>query len=138
LPLTLVAEGSVDITGNPSIVPAVAGMPAYSAVAGTDLRLAGNSETNYVGLFYAGDQLELAGEPRIHGQLIARNNGDFGSPVVRPNPAQNNLVRLQAGSMMLSGGATIVYHGGGGLSWLTLAGWRECRGSDPDNPCGPP
>lgn len=54
-------------------------MPAYSAVAGTDLRLAGNSETNYLGLFYAGDQLELVGEPRIHGQLIASNNGDFRS-----------------------------------------------------------
>lgn len=42
---------------------AVVGMPADSAVAGTDLRLAGNLETNSVSLFYAGDQLELAGEP---------------------------------------------------------------------------
>ena len=138
LPLTLIAEGWIDVTGTPNLVPSLIGAPAYSFVAGTDLRLAGNPGTTYSGLLYAGDQIDFTGNPNVNGQVLANNNGDLGYPPNPADPAQNNLIRLQAGSMAISGNVTITYNGGGGLTSLTLAGWRECRGGDPDNPCGVP
>jgi hypothetical protein len=137
LPLTLIAEGWVDITGTPEIVPALTGSPTYSVVAGTDLRVSGDSATVYWGLLYAGDQIDFAGDASVVGQVIAKNAGDLGFPANPADPAQNNLVRLQDGTMAISGNARIRYDGGG-LGALAVTGWRECRGSDPDNPCGIP
>lgn len=137
LPLTLIAEGWVDFTGAPRIVPALAGYPAYTVVAGTDLRLSGNPGASYSGLFYAGDQADITGNATLVGQLIAKNAGDLGFPPVAEDPAKNNLVRLQDGGMTIAGNARIVFHGMGGLGALAVVGWRECRGLDPDNPCAP-
>lgn len=129
LPLTIVAEGWVDVTGTPNMVPALGGTPAYAIVAGTDLRLSGNPGTLYEGVFYAGDQIDFGGNPTINGQVIAKNRGDAGTP--------DNLVPLQGGSMAISGNVTINYNGGGMMA-TTVQGWRECRGPDPDRPCGAP
>jgi hypothetical protein len=138
LPLTLIAEGWIDVTGTPNLVPALAGTPSYSFVAGTDVRLAGNPGTTYSGLIYAGDQIDFTGNPNVNGQVIAKNNGDLGYPPNPASPGQNNLVRLQGGYMVISGDVRVTYDGGGGLSSVSLTGWRECRGPDPDNPCGIP
>lgn len=138
LALTVVSEGYVDITGSPSLMPALAGTPSYSVVAGTDLRLAGNPTTTYTGVFYAGDQVDFSGNPNVVGQVIAKNQGDLGYPPNPARPGENNLVRLQGGYMALSGNPRVSYDGGSGLGVITLVGWRECRGSDPDVPCGAP
>lgn len=135
LPLTLIAEGWVDVNGA-NIVPAALGTP-YSVVAGGDLRLSGNSATTYLGVFYAGDQIDFNGDLRVFGQVIAGNNEDLGYPPLPSSPARNNLVLREAGSMAIRGSPTITYDGGGLVS-VTLKGWRECRSADPDNPCGPP
>jgi hypothetical protein len=138
LPLTLIAEGWIDVGGTPNLVPALVGVPSYAFVAGTDVRLAGNPGTTYSGLIYAGDQIDFVGNPNLNGQVIANDNGDLGYPANPANPAQNNLVQLDGGFMTISGNPTITYNGGGGLTSLSLLGWRECRGDDPDNPCGVP
>lgn len=137
LPLTLVAEGWVDISGTPRLVPDLAGAPSYSIVAGTDIRLAGNPGNAYQGVFYAGDQIEFVGNPLIQGQVVAANRGDLGYPSDASDPARDNLVRLQDGFMSISGNVTIRYDGGSGLSSSGPSGWRECRGPDPDDPCEP-
>jgi hypothetical protein len=138
LPLTLIAEGSVDFTGAPRIVPALMSFPAYAVVAGADVRLAGNPGASYTGLFYARDQIDFTGNPTLVGQVIAKDAGDQGFPAVPADPAQNNLVRRQDGAIALGGNARIFYDGAGGLAGVAITGWRECRGPDPDDPCGLP
>ncbi len=138
LALTLFAEGSVDFRGAPRIVPALTGYPAYTVVAGADVRLSGEPGASYTGLFYATDQLDFTGSPTLVGQVIAKNAGDLGFPSVPTDPAQNNLVQRQEGGMALGGNARIFYYGAGGLAAVAVTGWRECRGVDPDDPCGLP
>lgn len=137
LPLTLIAEGWVDVTGAPNLTPALVGPPAFSIVAGTDVRLAGDPGTTFQGLFYAGDQVDISGNPTVVGQVISANRGDLGHPADPDKPALGNLVLRQDGYVSLSGNVTIVYDGGSGLSGSGLLDWRECRGPDPDAPCGP-
>jgi hypothetical protein len=73
----------------------------------------------------------------VVGQLIAKNAGDRGHPDNPANAGANNLVQLEDGVMVLRGDARITCPGGG-LGSVLLTGWRECRGDNPDNPCGVP
>jgi len=133
LPLTLIAEGWIDISGNPEMIPALtlAGA-AYSAIAGTDLKIGGNPVNGFRGAFYAKDQFDISGNPILAGQVIAGNQGDLPFP----NPAGINLVELKAGGIMeISGNPTIVNSEVDAVLFSAQSGWRECRGSDPLNPC---
>jgi hypothetical protein len=137
--MTLVAEGSVDLAGGLQIVPAIAGLATgYAVVAGGDVRLAGDESTHYFGVFFATDQLEIVGKPTIAGQLFARNRGDLGYPPDPASAATRNLVRLQRGVMELAGDFALRYDGVSGLLSTRITTWRECRGPDPDDPCGLP
>ncbi len=140
--LTLVAEGSVDLAGGVRIVPATAGLTmghaGVAVVAGGDLRIAGDESTFYLGVFFASDQLEIVGNPTITGQLFAKNRGDLGYPPDPASAATRNLVRLQRGVMETSGDFALRYDGVTGLVSTRITTWRECRGQDPDNPCGVP
>ena len=137
--LTLVAEGSVDLAGGVRIVPAIAGVTTgYAVVAGGDVRLAGDESTLYLGVFFASDQVEIVGQPTIAGQVFAKNHGDLGYPPDAASPATRNLVRLQRGVMELSGDFALRYDGVTGLLSTRITTWRECRGPDPDDPCGRP
>jgi len=140
LPLTILARGHVDVTGNARTRPDlfVSGLGAASVglgiVAGTDIRFTGNFEQaadNAV--YYAAHQVDVTGTPLITGQLMALNLAD--TPY--PNPGGSNLVQLNAaGQMVLSGSPTINF-GGNGMQSIRALQWRECRTSnDPDNPCG--
>jgi hypothetical protein len=137
LPLTLFAEGHVDVSGTARFVPEIEGTPAWSIIAGTDIRLAGAPGTSYQGVFYAGGQIEFVGSPLVLGQVIAANLSDVGFPPDLSDPARNNLVRLHDGFMSVGGDVTIRYDGASGLTSSGLTGWRECRGPDPDSPCAP-
>jgi hypothetical protein len=130
--LSLIAQGWVDISGNPSMQPDLTlGGKQYSVIAGKDLKISGNPSNPYQGLFYAGDQISLSGNPTVNGQVIVKNTAD--NPF--PNPGGINLVQLQAGGYMdISGNATITYNGLGGLAAVNRIGWRECRGANAD-PC---
>lgn len=139
LPLTILAEGWVDISGSPDTTPAlsVAGLGltnvGLSVVAGTDLRMRGSSTQVGGAVYYARHQIDLAGTPNIDGQLMAANVADTAFPV----GTGTNLVPLNgAGQMVITGNATISF-GGNGAQALRALQWRECRTSnDPANPCG--
>ena len=131
--LTLIADGWIEISGNPNIAPDLTiGSKTYSMVAGTDLKISGNPGTTYEGIHYAGHQIGFSGNPNINGQVFANNQDD--TPY--PNPGGINLIVLDAdGFMSISGNPTINYSGTGGAVAVTKAGWRECRGPNPANPC---
>jgi len=129
LPLTLLAEGWINVSGNPRTTPAlVSGTLAVSMLAGTDLRLSGNPSTTYRGLHYARHQIDFSGNPALNGQVIAANLADTGTP-------QNLVERKQGGFIEVSGNPSIYYDGFGLTSGLTRLSWRECRGPNPANPC---
>lgn len=140
LPLTILARGHVDITGNVKTTPDlfVSGLGASNVglgvVAGTDIRFTGNFEQGVgTAVYYAAHQIDVAGTPLINGQVIALNQADT------PYPAAGgtNLVQLNnAGQMVFSGSPTINF-AGNGMQSLRARQWRECRTSnDPNNPCG--
>ncbi len=133
LPLTLIAEGWIDTSGNADIISDLTqGTVSYTLIAGTDLRISGNPDFPSPGLFFAGDQLKISGTPDISGQVIAANRDD--QPF--PNPGGTNLVVLSGGFMQISGNTTITFdEDSTGLMLPTVLGWRECRGANPTDPC---
>ncbi|MDA2925005.1 hypothetical protein MYX65_10220, partial [Acidobacteria bacterium AH-259-L09] len=132
IPLTLIAEGWVDISGNPEMEPALTlEGKGYAAIAGYDLKIGGNPVNAYKGVFYAGHQIGFSGNPEIVGQVIAASQDD------KKFQGTNNLIKLDSdGFMEISGNATITYDRLGAIVKLKVGGWRECRGADPANPCG--
>ena len=132
--LTLIAEGWISISGAPTIVPALTqGSVSYAFVAGTDLSISGNLDINSEALAFASDQLAIPGNPEIIGQVVVADLDD--QPF--PNPGGTNLVVLLTGGFIeISEDPTITYDDvSSGLLITTAAGWRECRGPDPTNPC---
>ena len=129
----MIAEGWINISGNPTIVPALTqGSVSYAFVAGTDLSISGNADINSAGLAFASDQLAIPGNPVIIGQVVSADLAD--QPF--PDPGGTNLVVLTGGFIEISGNPTIIYDDvSNGLLITTAAGWRECRGPDPTNPC---
>ncbi len=133
LPLTLIAEGWIDISGNPDIIPSLTqGSVSYTLVAGTDLSISGSPNFPSPGLYFVGDQLKISGNPTMNGRVIAADSDD--QPF--PNPGGINLVVLSGGFMEISGSPIITFdEDSGGLIIPTVASWRECRGADPTNLC---
>jgi hypothetical protein len=137
LPLTLLATLSIDIGGSPKTVPdlIVSGIGilpvGISAIAGTDLKMAGNSSQGFTGIYYAAHQLNVAGSPTVNGQLLAFNAAD--TPYL---PGNTNKVPLDASGLMVLTGSPTVNFSGGGIASTRGVAWRECRASTAD-PCGP-
>ena len=95
--LTLIADGHIEIGGNPMMDPAlVTGGVTYSMVAGLDLKISGNPANPYEGVHYAGHQIDFSGDPDISGQVLAANLDDFAV-------FDENLVALDMGFMQISG-----------------------------------
>jgi hypothetical protein len=137
-PITILSKYSIDIGGSPTTVPhlIITGpgqVPVgIAALAETDLMLRGSSSQGFTGIYYAGHQVDIQGSPTVNGQVLASNLADTTYP-----PANRNLVMLNAsGQMVITGSPTINYAGSGIVATVPLA-WRECRGSNPNNPCGP-
>ena len=122
---SFVADGYIEVSGNPgNLSPdlTVDGV-TYTMVAGYDLKLNGNAESSTVeGIFFANHQVDISGNPNIHGQVIAADVADTAFP-----PDGTNLVSLSSGWMEFSGNPTITYSGGGGLGTIFIKGWREVR-----------
>ena len=141
--VTLIAQGWVDISGNPSLRPKLTTVSAagvvtltYAIVAGTDLEITGTLGTNtYRGPVLRARSDRLFGRPRgerLGGwrQLRRRQVAD--------GTGTNLVPRDADGYVSVSGNVRITYNGNAGWNALSIQAWRECRGPDPANPCGNP
>lgn len=143
LPLSLFIEGSFTANGNPLLTPdtTVPGLGAIMVIAGTDISLGATVNNTYTGLFYARDQLDVAGTPTINGQMIAANDPDDPYPGPQ-NTTNHNPVKLNSSGYMELSGNPIVNYTGSGVQSIQPISWRECRGdwvgAGPGSPCGPP
>jgi hypothetical protein len=75
LRLSIIATGSVQMSGNPYMRPAHAS--GIGVLAEGDLKLNGNATsgaTNFNGVFYGGNQCEISGVPTISGQFLCKAN----------------------------------------------------------------
>jgi len=117
--LTLLVQGSMEISGNPFLEPE--DPDGIMWIMDGDLKLNGNSTTSvdsFNGFIYAGSQCEMSGTVRIGGQVVCANN---------PNPAgSENWVAENK----ISGTTRITYGCNGFLSqlWRVLA-WYPTIGS---------
>lgn len=109
---TLVAEGHIDVSGNPT-------MRAHSQnllfVAGTDVAIAGTTAATWSlgGIVAAHEQVALSGNPKIVGFVVAENAAS-GDPFV--------------GATAIGGNARITYNGLPSAPWpapIVVLVWRE-------------
>jgi Tfp pilus assembly protein PilX len=109
--LTILADGSVSISGTPHIVPAIA-RPNILIVTNGDLEMTGTANCIIAGQARVREQLSLAGTMALTGQIIIENRGDLSTTVT--------------GDSKLAGNATVtndrlaVYD-------FAVGGWREFR-----------
>lgn len=104
LALSILAMGSVEISGNPHIVSSHP--DGIGIIANGDVSIEGNpsaAANNYNGLIYAGSQCEVSGKPNVGGQLLCKN---------KPNPAGSVNY---ADQNKISGDAKIKFNCGGFL-----------------------
>lgn len=113
--LTLVAEGSIEISGNSDIIPDT---PELLFVTDGDLKITGSLETalEVEGAILVHEQLQLAGNPTLSGQIVVEDAADIHTGVTENRISGNPLISYNG---TLGGGA------GAGL--FTLTGWREVR-----------
>jgi hypothetical protein len=75
LSLSILASGSVQLSGNPYMRPAHSS--GVAVLAEGDLKLNGNATsgaTNFDGIYYGGNQCEISGVPTISGQFLCKAN----------------------------------------------------------------
>lgn len=112
---SLIATGSIQISGNPYIKPA--SVDSILLMAGGDLQISGNptgSATSFEGLIYAGSQCQIKGNPRLRGQLICKN---------KPNPAGSENWVTQN---VISGNPEIIYDCNGRMSGIRrISFWAQ-------------
>lgn len=109
LVISLIAEGSIEISGNPYLAPAHP--DGALLVADGDVSISGNptgGNDSYKGLVYAGSQCKLSGNPQLNGNVVCKDD---------PNPAGSvNYADMNA----ISGDAKITFDCTG-----TFAGMRR-------------
>jgi hypothetical protein len=74
LALSIIATGSIEISGNPYLKPSSPDKIMF--LAGGDLKISGNPEVgalNYEGLLYATNQCQISGNPAVQGQVVCKN-----------------------------------------------------------------
>jgi cytoskeletal protein CcmA (bactofilin family) len=110
--LTLIAEGSIEISGSPDLSPDT---PELLLVTDGDLDISGGVALDPLtigGQMLVHEQVSISGNPTLAGQLI-----------VEDSPSMDPLVDVN----QISGNVTIVYNGGLGSAIYSLTGWREVR-----------
>ncbi len=111
LAISIIAEGNIQITGNPDLRP---DQPELMFVTNMDLKIAGSisQPIAFEGQMLVREQLSLAGNPTLGGQILVQNV-----------PSVSTLV----GSNSISGNPTIIYNGMVGTNVFVVRGWREIR-----------
>lgn len=111
---SIIATGSVKVSGSPFIVPAT--NDSIAIIAGGDIAISGNpggSNENYEGLIYANAQCSISGNPTVAGQVLCR---DQATGVGNADYAPTNIV---------TGNPTLTYGCGGILSRRTVFSWLQ-------------
>ena len=83
--ITILAEGYIDISGNPWMIDYANPdnpefVQALLLVSGTDIKVSGNPSQEFAGIIYATEQIDISGNPEIEGALIAAdlsNDDDY-------------------------------------------------------------
>ena len=105
--LTLIAEGSIEISGKPYIQPHTTGL---LFVTDSDLKISGNPGLNYAeAQILVREQMQISGNPDITGQILVENGTNL-STLVDENK--------------ISGNPNIIYNGVVGSSAFQVSSWR--------------
>ena len=107
--ITIIAEGSIDISGSPELTPDT---PGLFLVTDGDLEISGNLETNAPGQMLVHEQVSLSGNVELIGQLIVEDAATV-SDLVTENT--------------ISGNVEITYNGGLNTNVFGVSGWRDIR-----------
>lgn len=112
MPLSVIALGNIEITGNPVLRPESASLLQF--VTNQDLAIHGPVGTPlaFDGRIFVREQIDLSGEPRLTGQLI-----------VQSVPSLSALVTAN----LVAGGTTLSYDGLIETVAYTVTGWREVQ-----------
>ena len=111
LPISIIAEGDIEITGNPRLQP---DLPELMFVTNMDLKIAGTfaQPIAFEGQMLVREQLSITGNPTLAGQILVQNV-----------PSVSNLVLTNG----ISGNPSITYNGVVGTNVFVVTGWREIR-----------
>ncbi len=111
LTMTLIAEGSIDISGSPNLT---ADTNELLFVTDGDLEISGGIDTNVVvqGQMLVHEQLKISGNATLGGQIIVEDAANLHSLVT---------------SNAISGSVVIDYNGTLGTNLFFVTGWREVR-----------
>jgi hypothetical protein len=116
--MSIIATGSIQISGNPYLKPSSPDKIMF--LAGGDVEINGNPSAgalSYEGLIYATSQCKVAGNPAIHGQIVCKN---------KPNPSPANSTVELAVENQISGNPKITYNCGGfRLTKLRFLSWYQ-------------
>lgn len=105
--VSVIAEGSINVSGSPTLRPDA---PELLFVTNGDLKIAGNlSAETMEGQILVREQLDIAGNPSVSGQIIIQD-----VPSVDPLVTTNRI----------HGNPTITYNGIAGTSGMTVTAWR--------------
>jgi hypothetical protein len=105
--VSIIAVGSIDISGSPTLRPDA---PELLFVTNGDLKISGNLSAETIeGQILVREQLELAGNPNISGQIL-----------IQDVPSADPLVTVNR----VHGNPTITYNGIAGTSGMTITAWR--------------
>jgi len=108
--LTIIAEGDIEVTGNPDLRPEPASELQF--VTDQDLRIAGDISvpTAFEGRIMVREQIAFSGNATLAGQVIVQNVPSI-SPLVTDN--------------IVTGNVTLTYNGLIETVAYTVSGWRE-------------
>lgn len=108
--ITIIAEGSIEISGSPVLAPDNAEL---LFVTDGDLKLSGNLQVEVAeGQMLVREQLQISGNPVLLGQIIVENASNDDTTVT-----ENRI----------SGNPVISYNGDVGTSLFHVSGWRDVR-----------
>jgi len=110
--LTIIAEGNIEITGNPDLRPEPASVLQF--VTDRDLRISGTLSVPpiFEGRIMVREQIDFGGNPTLAGQVIVQNV-----------PSVSNLVTNNT----VSGSVSLSYNGSIETVAYTVSGWRETQ-----------
>ena len=127
--ITVIATGSVSVTGTPYLAPATT--DSVLIVAGGDVNLAGNSSgtaANYEGLIYAENQCLVSGSPIMAAQILCKNKAPTlvsAAMTATGAPFSAFTVREWTATTSIGGSATIQYRCGGNLARRRVHSWVQ-------------